>query len=215
MKIGLFGGTFDPIHQAHLAVARAAADRFGLERVLFVPSAHPPHKAGITYASYEDRVRMVEIACAEDARFEVSRLEEGTARSYSIDTIEKLCSTLAPDDEVFFIIGADAFAEIQTWHRWRNVVRAVRFVVVSRPDHQYQIPPEVRMERLDDVALAVSSSAIRRALVAGSEPVEVPECVRQYIAEKHLYRGRKLQQVCLPEPDAAGDDQTVPRSNCS
>src|SRR5579883_2658750 len=100
MRIGLFGGTFDPIHNAHLAVARAAADRFRLDRVLFVPSAHPPHKAGVTAAPYEDRVRMAEIACDVDPRFEVSRLEEGTARSYSIDTIEKLKTQLAPGDEL-------------------------------------------------------------------------------------------------------------------
>src|SRR5579862_637552 len=112
MRVGLFGGTFDPIHLAHLAVARAAADRFRLDRVLFVPSAHPPHKAGVTYAPYEDRVRMVELACEGEPRFEVSRLEEGTERSYSIDTIEKLRTTLAPGDQLFFIIGADAFAEI-------------------------------------------------------------------------------------------------------
>src|SRR5579872_3061345 len=153
MRVGLFGGTFDPIHAAHLAVARAAADRFGLDRVLFVPSAHPPHKAGVTHAPYEDRVRMAEMACVGDPRFEVSRLEEGTARSYSIDTIEKLSARFAPGDIIFFIIGADAFAEIQSWHRWKDVVRSVRFVVVSRPEHRYEIPPGVRMERLDDVAL--------------------------------------------------------------
>ena len=90
MRIAIFGGTFDPIHKAHLAVARSAADGFALDRVLFVPAAHPPHKSGVTHAPYEDRVRMAEIAVAGEPRFEVSRLEEGTARSYSIDTIEKL-----------------------------------------------------------------------------------------------------------------------------
>src|SRR5438067_3659944 len=105
MKIALFGGTFDPIHNAHLSMARMAAGRFHLDRVLFVPSFHPPHKAGVTHAAYEDRVRMAELACRDRPGFEVSRLEEGTERSYSIDTIEKLRGRLAPGDELYFLIG--------------------------------------------------------------------------------------------------------------
>lgn len=201
MKIALFGGTFDPIHNAHLSVARTAAERFGLDRVLIVPSAHPPHKGGVTNAPYEDRVRMAEMACAGESKFEVSRLEEGTARSYSIDTIEKLRAQLAAEDELFFIIGADAFAEIRTWHRWGDVARAVRFVVVSRPGHHYEIPAEVRADRLDGIDLAVSSSILRQALAEGKHPAEVPERVLNYISSKDLYRGRKLQQVCPPAPE--------------
>jgi nicotinate-nucleotide adenylyltransferase len=188
MRVALFGGTFDPIHNAHLAIARGAADHFHLDRVLFVPAAHPPHKAGVTHAPYPDRVRMVELACAGEPRFEASRLEEGTERSYSIDTIEKLQPRLAPSDELFFIIGADAFAEIRTWRRWRDVAAAVRFLVVSRPGHGYETPPEVRAERLDTVELPVSSSEIRRQLAAGMRPGEVPEPVLNYIEEKGLYR---------------------------
>src|SRR3954471_16551388 len=149
MRLAIFGGTFDPIHRAHLAVAREAADRFHLDRVLFIPAARPPHKQSGACAPYEDRVRMAELATAGEARFRVSRLEEGTARSYSIDTIEKLRGELAEDDELFFIIGADAFAEIQTWHRWRDVARAVRFIVVSRPNSVYAAPAEIGYERLD------------------------------------------------------------------
>ena len=81
IRLAIFGGTFDPIHNAHLAIARGAVGRFGLDRVLFVPAAHPPHKAGVTHAPYEDRVRMAGLACAGEPRFEVSRLEEG-ARFY-------------------------------------------------------------------------------------------------------------------------------------
>ena len=200
MKLALFGGTFDPIHGAHLAVARAAAERLGLDRVLFVPSAHPPHKHGATYAPYDDRVRMVEVALAGEPRFLASRLEEGTARSYSVDTIEKLRAGLAPGDELFFIIGADAFAEIQTWYRWKDVARSVTFVVASRPGHDFHVPAGVRVERLDGMDMEVSSSAIRRALAEGKRPPEVPASVLDYIAEKGLYRGRRLQRVCPPAP---------------
>src|ERR1700740_1867732 len=120
MTIAIFGGTFDPIHSAHLIVAREAADTFSLDRVLFIPAGNPPHKgAG---APYEDRYRMVELACAQDARFIPSRLEEGHEKMYSIHTIERV---RAENGELFFVIGADAFAEIETWHRWRDVVAAV------------------------------------------------------------------------------------------
>ena len=187
MRLAIFGGTFDPIHNAHLAIATLAADHFHLDRVLFVPAAHPPHKGGRTHAPYGDRVRMVELACGGDSRFEVSRLEEATERSYSIHTIEKLRARLQASDELFFIIGADAFAEIRTWHRWRDVARAVEFLVVSRPGHEYETPPEVRASRLDTVEMPVSSSEIRRELEEGKRPEEVPPAVLDYIAEKGLY----------------------------
>jgi len=188
LRLAIFGGTFDPIHKAHLAIARRAAERFDLARVLFVPAAHPPHKAGVTHAPYEHRVRMAELACRARPRFAVSRLEEGAGRSYSIDTIERVRVQMAPDDELFFLIGADAFAEIRTWHRWKDVARAVCFLVVSRPGQSYEVPPEVRLERLDTVDLAISSSAIRRALAAGRTPAEVPRQVLAYIGAHGLYR---------------------------
>jgi len=187
MRVGLYPGTFDPIHNAHLTIACRAADDLRLDRILFVPAAHPPHKAGVTHAPYDHRVRMVELACQGEPRFETSRLEEGTARSYSIDTIEKVRAKVRSDDELFFIIGADAFADIRTWHRWEDVARAVSFIVVSRPGHVYDVPREVRIERLDSVELPVSSSEIRRALAANEYGVAVPNRVLEYILKHKLY----------------------------
>ena len=187
MKLAIFGGTFDPIHEAHLAVAREAAGRFGLDRVLFIPAAHPPHKEGATHAPYADRLRMTELACECDPRFEASPLEAGALRSYSIDTIERVRASLAPADELFFIAGADAFSEIRTWRRWLDVARLVHFLVVSRPGHVYEIPPEASVERLDTVCMAVSSSQIRSLLAKGLRPGAVPQCVLQYILEHKLY----------------------------
>jgi len=188
LKLAIFGGTFDPIHDGHLVLARSAADRFGLDRVLFVPAAHPPHKAGVTHAPYADRVAMVELACRGEARFEVSRLEQDTARSYSIDTIEKVRATLAPTDQLYFLIGADAFAEIQTWYRWRDVVDSVRFLVVSRPGHIYQAAPGAVFDPIDDIEVPISSSGIRRALSAGLRPTGLLESVLEYAASHGLYR---------------------------
>jgi nicotinate-nucleotide adenylyltransferase len=188
VKLAIFGGTFDPIHEAHLAVAREAANRFCLDRVLFVPAAQPPHKQSATLAPYEDRVHMVQLACRIDPRFEVSRLEQNTARSYSIDTVEKVSATLAPGDELYFLIGADAFAEITTWHRWRDVARAVRFLVVSRPGHHYAVPAGVVSDSIADVDLPFSSSEIRDSLVAGRRPEGLPQDVYEYSLTHNLYR---------------------------
>jgi nicotinate-nucleotide adenylyltransferase len=183
MRTAIFGGTFDPIHRAHLVVAREAADAFGLDKVLFIPASNPPHKgAG---APYEHRYRMVELACAGEPRFEPSRLEERPEKSYSIYTIERV---QALGGDVFFVIGADAFAEIQTWFHWQDVVRAVEFIVVTRPGHRYESPPGARMHRLETVALPVSSSEIRQALARGETPPELPPKVAEYIRANGLYR---------------------------
>ena len=183
MRIAIFGGTFDPIHRAHLVVAREAAETFSLDRVLFIPAAHPPLKEAS--ASYEDRYRMVELACAGDSRFIASRLEEGPGKSYSIETIQRVKSQA--DGEIYFVIGADAFAEMPSWHRWKDVVNAVDFIVVARPGHFYKSPPGARVHRLETVALPVSSSEIRQALARGEMPAELPPAVGDYIRTRRLY----------------------------
>ena len=187
MRLALFGGTFDPVHNGHLTMAREAARRCELDRVLFIPAGRPPHKSAGPYAPYADRLRMVELACAGEPRFEASRLEEGEQNSYTIDTIGRLRPTLTPSDELFFLIGADAFAEIKTWRRWLDVVRAVQFIVVSRPRGRYEIPPEARVHRLDGLELPTSSSDIRKKVAAGDFDIDVPPAVLEYIRNRGLY----------------------------
>ncbi|HTW64297.1 MAG TPA: nicotinate-nucleotide adenylyltransferase [Bryobacteraceae bacterium] len=184
MRLALFGGTFDPIHNAHLTVAREAADQFKLDQVWFIPAAHPPHKSSLTGANYEDRLRMTELACEADPRFIASRLEEGAGKSYSIDTVERVRSL---GQQPYFIIGADAFAEIATWHRWQDLVCLTEFIVVTRPGHPYSSPPGAQVHRLDTVALPVSSSEIRRKLAEGEIPSELPGAVAGYITAHGLY----------------------------
>jgi nicotinate-nucleotide adenylyltransferase len=188
LSLALFGGTFDPIHDAHLAVAREAVRAFDISRVLIVPAARPPHKCGATRASYEDRYRMVELACEGDPHLEPSRLEAGLERSYSIFTIEKVRAAMAPGCTLFFLIGADAFAEIGTWLRWQEVIGLVEFIVVSRPGHTFGIPEGARVHRLETLDLPVSSSEIRRRLAQGDYSVPVPGQVLAYIRERNLYR---------------------------
>ncbi len=185
MRLALFGGAFDPIHNAHIRIAREAVRHSHLDKVLFVPAARPPHKE--LQAPYEDRFRMVELAVSGEPCFEASRLEAGTTRSYSIDTIEKLKPQLTPQDRLFFLIGADAFADIRTWKRWQDVVAAVEFIVASRPGHLYDIPAGARVHRLDTLELMVSSSEIRAQLAAGDDGLDAPAPVLAYIRERHLY----------------------------
>ena len=188
LRIALFGGTFDPIHNAHLKIAREAARQQHLSRVLFIPAAKPPHKSGVTRVPYENRLRMVELACQGEPLFEASRLEAGAQNSYSIETIERVRATLGKNQDLFFLIGSDAFAEIRTWHRWQEVIRSVEFIVVSRPGCTYEVPDGARVDRLDNVNLPVSSSEIREKLATGDEDVDVPQPVLQYIREHGLYR---------------------------
>ncbi len=187
-KIGLFGGTFDPVHSGHITVAKEAADQYGLDQVLLVPAAAPPHKHGAAAAPYEDRLRMVELACQGDPRLVASRLEENRIPSYTLDTVRAVKGSLGQDDELYFIIGADAFNEITTWHRWEDLLREVQFIVATRPGHDYEEPPGARVHRLDTLALPVSSSEIRARLAAGESPPELPPAVREYILAKGLYR---------------------------
>lgn len=196
MRTAIFGGTFDPIHSAHLEMARRAADQYWLDRVLFIPAGNPPHKHA--EASFEHRYRMVELACLADSRFVASRLEEGAGKSYSIDTIErvKAANAAAPNAAavnpdlnrpLFFIIGSDAFAEIQTWRRWQEVIRAVEFIVVARPGHEIASPSGARVHRLESLELPISSSDIRDALARGESPPELPPEVAGYIRDHRLY----------------------------
>jgi nicotinate-nucleotide adenylyltransferase len=183
MRIAILGGTFDPIHRAHLIVGREAADQFHLDRILFIPAGNPPFKQAA--ASFAHRLKMVEAACEGEPRFVASRLEEGDKKSYSIDTIERV---RAEGGDLYFVIGADAFAEIASWHRAGDVIRSVEFIVVTRPGHQYEIPPGAKVHRLETLALPDSSSEIRRALARGETPPDLPPKVADYIRKNGLYR---------------------------
>lgn len=187
MRSAIFGGTFDPIHQAHIRVAQEAADRFGLDHVLLITSGNPPHKAAGATTSYEHRHRMVELACEADSRLTPSRLEQGQLLSYSYDTIQRVRATLPSDDELMFLIGADAFAEIGTWYRAEDVLRAVEFIVVSRPGYSYPVPDGAKVYRLETLALHVSSSDIRSRLAAGAAVDELSPAVSDYIRQHNLY----------------------------
>jgi nicotinate-nucleotide adenylyltransferase len=191
LRICLFGGTFDPIHCAHLRVAEEAVRHFALDRILFVPAGNPPHKDAVGLTPYEDRFRMVKIACRPYPQFEASRLEEGERRSYSIDTVKKIRAEINPDDRLFFLIGADAFDEIETWKKWQELLKLTEFIVVARPGREYHVAPGACVHPLGGLSLPVSSSTIRERLAAGELTPELPAEVRAFIEEHGLYGFRK------------------------
>jgi nicotinate-nucleotide adenylyltransferase len=194
MRLGLFGGTFDPIHEAHLEVAEAARDRFGLDEVLVIPNRQPPHKEAATGASYEDRLRMVELACAGRRGLRASDLENQAGKSYTIQTLRRLRTEKGKDCEFFFIIGADAFAEVGLWYEVQEVFRMTEFIVVSRPGFDYPVPEGARVRRLEGLELKVSSTEVRAKLRRGETVAELPEAVRRYIGANGLYRQARTAQ---------------------
>ena len=144
MNIGLFGGSFDPIHRGHLTLAQAAADRFSLRQVLFVPANMPPHKQKHPVTAFVHRYAMVALATQDDKRWVPSLLEAGAASSdrgvaqaanYTIDTVWRLKQTLKKADRLFFLIGMDAFQDISKWHEAQALLAECEFIVASRPGY--------------------------------------------------------------------------------
>ncbi|HWR16166.1 MAG TPA: nicotinate-nucleotide adenylyltransferase [Terriglobales bacterium] len=137
MNVGLFGGTFDPIHRGHLAVARAARERFQLGRILFVPAGSPPHKNNQPITSFAHRYAMAALATAGEKTFVPSDIESpehlGDRPSYTIDTVRRLKKQLKKSDRLFFLIGMDAFKDIAKWRQPEDVLRETEFIVMARP----------------------------------------------------------------------------------
>jgi nicotinate-nucleotide adenylyltransferase len=197
MNVGLFGGTFDPIHRGHLAVARAARCQLRLEDILFVPSGVPPHKRAGTVTPFHDRHAMVVLATAGERAFVPSRLEDPelvAGATYSIDTVRRLRRALGPSDRLFFLIGADAFLDIATWRGADLLTREVEFVVASRPGFSLAALPERLRDRatlhlLPDVSERISATEVRRAVRSGQGLEDlVDPAVAAYIDRAGLYR---------------------------
>jgi nicotinate-nucleotide adenylyltransferase len=190
-KIGVMGGTFDPIHHGHLVAASEVADRFALDEVLFVPTGQPWQKTDRTVSPPEDRYLMTVIATASNPRFSASRID--VARSgptYTVDTLSELHEAL-PDAELFFITGADALAQILSWRDVDRVFRYAHFVGVTRPGYELgddHLPDGVA-SLVEVPAMAISSTACRERVAQG-RPVWylVPDGVVQYITTRGLYR---------------------------
>ncbi len=190
-RIGVMGGTFDPIHHGHLVAASEAASRFSLDEVVFVPTGQPWQKSKSEVTAAEDRYLMTVIATASNPRFGVSRVDvDRDGPTYTVDTLHDLAA-IFPEAELYFITGADALEQILSWHRASEMFDIAHFVGVTRPgftldgDHL----PRGAVSLIEVPAMAISSTDCR-ARVAEGEPVWylVPDGVVQYIAKRGLYR---------------------------
>ncbi|HVX46276.1 MAG TPA: nicotinate-nucleotide adenylyltransferase [Mycobacteriales bacterium] len=190
-RIGIMGGTFDPIHHGHLVAASEVADLFDLDQVVFVPTGNPWQKADVHVSPAEDRYLMTVIATASNPRFSVSRVDiDRDGPTYTIDTLRDLRLS-HPDAELFFITGADALEAILSWKDHGELFTLAHFVGVTRPEYTLSsahLPPDV-VSLVDVPAMAISSSACRDRVRKG-RPVWylVPDGVVQYIEKRGLYR---------------------------
>jgi nicotinate-nucleotide adenylyltransferase len=200
--MGVLGGTFDPIHLGHLAIAEEARDALGLRGVLFVPAAVPPHRGAPTGASAEDRAAMVELAIAGNPFFHVDRLELArSGPSYSVDTLTILADrerASGREPDLWFILSAEALAGLPTWRSPARILELARLAVVPRPGAS--VPDRAWLEEqfpgcgdrvrfVDGPLLPVSGTAVRARAAAGrSLRYLVPDAVRSYIADHDLYR---------------------------
>lgn len=197
-RLGVMGGTFDPIHHGHLVAASEVADLFGLDEVIFVPTGNPWQKAGREVSHPEDRYLMTVIATASNPRFSVSRVDiDRPGTTITADTLRDL-RRQHHDAELYFITGADAISSILTWQRWEELFDLAKFVGVTRPGYDLDVEqleeklkgrPKDAVSVVEIPALAISSTECRtRAAQARPVWYLVPDGVVQYIAKRNLYR---------------------------
>jgi nicotinate-nucleotide adenylyltransferase len=214
MKWGLLGGTFDPIHFGHLRAAEEMLKIFDLNRIIFIPSSHPPHKLEAQITSFYHREQMVRAAIDGNVSFSFSDVENlKTGKSYSVETVEYILNKYMEDLELYFIIGQDAFQAITTWKDWEKLLLLCNFAVMTRPGYEPKalekiLPPEFASRFTYDqeidghkgptghviyfrhvTFLDISSSGIRENVNTGqSIRYLVPDSVRNYITKSSLYK---------------------------
>ncbi|MFC5182967.1 nicotinate-nucleotide adenylyltransferase [Actinomadura harenae] len=191
-RLGIMGGTFDPIHHGHLVAASEVAHFFALDEVIFVPTGLSSHKPDQKVTPAEDRYLMAVIATASNPRFSVSRIDiDRDGPTYTVDTLRDMHAIHGDDNEFFFITGADALAKMLDWHDTEELFELAHFVGVTRPGHRLTNPglPDGRVSLMEVPALAISSTECRDRVRAG-EPIWylVPDGIVQYINKRDLYR---------------------------
>ncbi|MBC1230023.1 nicotinate-nucleotide adenylyltransferase [Listeria booriae] len=185
-KIGILGGTFDPPHHAHLIIANEARNKLGLEKIIFLPNAIPPHKQESGLASNADRLQMLDLAIKDNPYFEIDDREmKRTGKSYTYDTMLEMTKEF-PNAAFSFIIGGDMVEYLPKWYHINELIKLVNFVGVNRPHYDGNTPYDI--EEIQVPAMDISSSLLRERLAAGL-PIDyyVPEQVSKYIKEHHLY----------------------------
>ncbi len=201
MRLGIFGGTFDPVHFGHLILAEQCREQARLDEVCFVPAPRPPHKSEETLTRFEQRIEMLQLALAGQPAFRIDELEKDRAGpSYTVDTLAEL-QRRHPRDELFLMIGSDTLRELPGWYQPRRVLEMVSLLVMERPNNP--VPPldslraalglapddQFRLELLQTPQIDIASRDLRRRVGAGrSIRYFLPRAVEMYVIEKRLYR---------------------------
>ena len=190
-RVGLFGGSFDPVHNAHVALARVALEQLGLDEVRWIPVGHPWQKSR-RLSDAADREAMVRLAIAGEPRFVLDRIElRRPGVSYTLDTVRELAAA-EPDTEWVLILGQDQYASLHTWRDWRELVAMVTLAIANRPDAAPAVNAQIARAPHHMVSLPmmdVSSTEVRRRVAAGLSVADlVPEAVARYIERRRLYR---------------------------
>jgi nicotinate-nucleotide adenylyltransferase len=199
MKIGLFGGSFDPIHRGHIQPVLEAVEQAGLDRVIYLPTGRPPHKPNRRLAPALARYAMTEMALLEHDRLWVSAHElSEAAPTYTVDTLRHFAE-IYPSDELHLVIGGDSFAELETWYRFKEILELARLVVLARPkaastataaERQPTAVAAARVQHIDNRPVEVSSTEVRILLARGQRPPNgwVPDPVVDFALKYRLYR---------------------------
>jgi nicotinate-nucleotide adenylyltransferase len=191
-RLGVLGGTFDPIHLAHLWMAEQARSSLALDRVLLIPAGRPPHKPSRPISDYAHRLAMTRLAVVGAPGLVASTLESDTsAPSFTIETLRRVRQT-EPDAELWLIIGSDSLRELPTWRDPDSILAAAALAVLPRPGEEGipPVPPGARLCWLSGPRFQLSSTELRERVAEGASiRFLVPEAVRAYIEEHHLYRG--------------------------
>lgn len=197
MRLGVLGGTFDPIHYGHLVIAEDARVRLKLEKVFFVPAHEPPHKPKGTYSAFEHRVRMTKLAIADNPHFAISLIEASrVGPSYSVDTLRQLLAELGPGVELFFVVGMDSLTNFLSWHKPAELLKLCRLVVAERAGYRANLAtltqalPALaqRLDLIDTPELSISSTDLQRRVQLGlSIRYQTPPQVERYIYKHRLY----------------------------
>jgi nicotinate-nucleotide adenylyltransferase len=187
MKIGILGGTFNPIHIGHLILAEEAREKLSLDEIIFVPAYLPPHKDSADIAPAKQRLEMVKVAIRTNRKFSVSDIEiKRDGRSYTIDTLRAF-KEIYPRDELYFIIGSDLLKYLDEWKELKDIITMVKFIAATRPGYALEKIPS-HISTLPIRAVDVSGFEIRQAIREGkSFRYLVPEAVFRYICKKRLY----------------------------
>lgn len=188
-RLGILGGTFDPPHNGHLAVARAAFEEFELRKVIFIPAKYPPHKPAEEISSESDRLNMLRLAIDEYPEFEISDMElKRDGLSYTIDTLRELKESHG-DFEIVFIIGADNISEMESWYKPEEILKAATVIAFNRPGFEPGGKFKTRIKMLAMHPVDISSTDIRRKIRSGGDVTGLlPDAVLKYIEENSLYR---------------------------